>query len=181
MMSAVKDFNAIVGRMQEMASAERSLQQEYSKTKSALDQEIAKRETYMATLDKEIEKVQDSLEKMNKESESADNTVKLNIGGTVFTTTTSMLTSDPLTVFAGLLSGDVELATDEDSELFIDRDPKHFDIILDHLRPGGDVSQRVREMTTVDRRDLLQEAQFYNIRSLVKMIASMPLSVEWGL
>ena len=53
----------------------------------------------------------------------------LNIGGSRFQTTNSTLREDPLSLLAALPT-----ANPLSNEIFIDRDPKHLDFILNSLR-----------------------------------------------
>ena len=59
--------------------------------------------------------------------------VRLNVGGTVFTTTESTLTKESR-YFAALLSG--EYNDRQGDEVFVDRDPAHFAAVLQYLRGG---------------------------------------------
>jgi len=72
--------------------------------------------------------MQDSFEKSKSK-------VKLNVGGTVFTTSKSNLTSVKDSFFFYMLSNE-KWKPDEDGEYFIDRDPKYFELILHQHRYG---------------------------------------------
>jgi hypothetical protein len=107
--------------------------------------------------------------------ESTSNIVKINVGGTIFTTTKETLTAQKYTILAGLLN----VERDENGEIFVDRNPKFFDMILDHLR-GVDISKTVQNMTKQDRQDLLNEANYYCISSLRELIDKNQRTF-WGL
>ena len=62
--------------------------------------------------------------------------VKLNIGGSYFTTNVQTLTKDPNTMLAAMFSGKFEMKPCEDGAFFIDRDGTHFRFILNYLRTG---------------------------------------------
>ena len=49
---------------------------------------------------------------------------KINVGGTIFTTRRMTLESASGTFFEGILNGNFPIETDDDGNLFIDRDPK---------------------------------------------------------
>jgi len=61
--------------------------------------------------------------------------IKLNVGGKIFTTSKSTLLSIKDTYFYSLVSSG-KWKPEEDGAFFIDRNPKHFDRILDFLRTG---------------------------------------------
>src|SRR5947209_16168674 len=92
-------------------------------------------------LSKTLEKLKISLEELNGFGQAKPHTnkriVKLNIGGTTFTTSLSTLTTQE-TFFSALLSGAFEVVEDEFGAYFIDRDPRNFHLILNYLR-GQDI------------------------------------------
>jgi hypothetical protein len=93
-----------------------------------------------------------------------DEVIKLNVGGDKFTTSKQTLRSIPETFFTSLLSGRIPLLRDGDGSIFIDRDPKLFQVILNFLR--------TKELDTrdVDLRLLRLEAEFYGVQPLVKRL-----------
>jgi len=99
--------------------------------------------------------MQDSFEKSKSK-------VKLNVGGTVFTTSKSNLTSVKDSFFSYMLSND-KWKPDEDGEYFIDRDPKYFELILHQHRYGecdySHLSDFEKNMFNVD-------IDFYGVGSL---------------
>eukprot|EP01112_Ceratiomyxa_fruticulosa_P017831 TRINITY_DN5625_c0_g1_i1.p1 TRINITY_DN5625_c0_g1~~TRINITY_DN5625_c0_g1_i1.p1 ORF type:complete len:160 (-),score=10.66 TRINITY_DN5625_c0_g1_i1:59-538(-) len=91
--------------------------------------------------------------------------VKLNVGGVLFTTTSSTLTSHGENFFSGLLSGRFGDLKDENGAFFIDRNGEYFSHILEFLRTS--------ELTVpqgVDKKLISREARFYSIESLYTMI-----------
>lgn len=64
--------------------------------------------------------------------------VKLNVGGTLFSTTMNTLKKYPNSVFGVLVSGRFNIVKDEHDAIFIDRDPIAFCHILNYMR-GVDV------------------------------------------
>ena len=75
------------------------------------------------------------------------------------------LTSIPDTFFTALLSGRIPSLKDTSGAIFIDRDPKIFNLILSFLR--------TRQVPSFDDRDfesLKHEAEFYSISPLVQML-----------
>ncbi|KAF1767546.1 hypothetical protein GCK72_007505 [Caenorhabditis remanei] len=81
------------------------------------------------------------------------NIIKLNVGGTVFQTKKCMLKRFPSCF---------KLEKDEAGRIFIDRNPKHFPLILDFLRDGVVLPDDMKEL-----REILKEANAYQVDCLV--------------
>ncbi|KAI1707661.1 BTB/POZ domain-containing protein [Ditylenchus destructor] len=92
--------------------------------------------------------------------------VRLNVGGKLFQTTKDTLSRYPESFLACLVNGRLPSDKDETGAFLIDRNYKHFGTILDYLRIGA-VNFDRKEKTI---KDLLCEADFYNIKSLVDEI-----------
>ncbi len=100
----------------------------------------------------------------------------LNVGGTRFSTSRQTLLNSGAsartassqhqheTFFTALLSGRVGCLRDEDGAIFIDRDPDLFRVILNYLRT------RTLSLQGADVKQLLHEAEYYGIQSLVKQL-----------
>uniref|UniRef100_A0A1I7TCK5 BTB domain-containing protein n=1 Tax=Caenorhabditis tropicalis TaxID=1561998 RepID=A0A1I7TCK5_9PELO len=88
--------------------------------------------------------------------------VKLNVGGTVFQTTKTTLNKFD-GFFRGLLRSDRSVAKDENGNIFIDRDPKHFRLILNFMRYDN------VDIPYSDRHEIRKEAEYYSLRDLVKL------------
>jgi len=73
--------------------------------------------------------------RMNESAEKAKTKIKLDVGGKIFSTSKTTLLQHQGTYFYALLASD-HWQPDEDGCYFIDRNPKHFDRILDYLRTG---------------------------------------------
>ncbi|XP_069592957.1 BTB/POZ domain-containing protein KCTD17 isoform X2 [Ranitomeya imitator] len=92
--------------------------------------------------------------------------VRLNVGGTVFLTTKQTLCQEPNSFLCRLCQESQLLSeTDETGAFLIDRDPSYFDAILRYLRYGKLVIDK-----NISIEGVLEEAEFYNIASLVKII-----------
>lgn len=90
--------------------------------------------------------------------------VKLNIGGTIFQTIKSTLTRFD-GFFKTILETDVPVTKDESGAFFIDRSPKHFDLILNFMRDGN-----VRlPACEKEIEEILKEAQYYLLTGLVEL------------
>ncbi|ULU08587.1 hypothetical protein L3Y34_019650 [Caenorhabditis briggsae] len=61
--------------------------------------------------------------------------IKLNVGGSLFQTSKSTLTKFD-GFFKKMLRTEIPVAKDESGAIFIDRDPKHFRVILNFMRDG---------------------------------------------
>ncbi|KAI9266630.1 hypothetical protein BDA99DRAFT_506219 [Phascolomyces articulosus] len=119
------------------------------------------------------------IEKTKTDFEAAANTgkdktifpsekVKLNVGGTIFETSLSTLRREEASLLATMFSGRHQLDPEDDGSYFIDRDPKQFRLVLNYLRdlrvpPSIGQDQSIRH-------ELLQEAKYYRIDSLVELL-----------
>eukprot|EP00095_Tigriopus_kingsejongensis_P002161 snap_masked-scaffold248_size238799-processed-gene-1.13 protein:Tk02161 transcript:snap_masked-scaffold248_size238799-processed-gene-1.13-mRNA-1 annotation:"btb poz domain-containing protein kctd3" len=96
--------------------------------------------------------------------------IHLNVGGTRFTTSKQTLlwssgSAPGDSFFTSLLSGRIASLKDESGSIFIDRDPKLFGVILQYLRTQS------LALNEVDLKQLLHEAEFYGIASLIKQLS----------
>jgi arginine utilization protein RocB len=65
-----------------------------------------------------------------------DSQIKLDVGGVHYTTSVTTLTSVPDSMLAAMFSGRHTLHKNEEGRIFIDRNGKLFEYILDYLRDG---------------------------------------------
>ncbi|KAH7676057.1 potassium channel tetramerization domain containing 5-like protein, partial [Aphelenchoides avenae] len=93
--------------------------------------------------------------------------IQLNIGGKVFETTRKTLCRDPESFLARLDGDDSALPRRKDKKgaYVIDREPENFAVILHYLRTGF-----LKVPDGVTREELVEEAEFYNLVALVKLI-----------
>ncbi|XP_051789931.1 BTB/POZ domain-containing protein KCTD5-like isoform X1 [Erpetoichthys calabaricus] len=93
--------------------------------------------------------------------------VRLNVGGTYFLTTRQTLCRDPKSFLYRLCQADPDLDSDKDETgaYLIDRDPTYFGPVLNYLRHGKLVINK-----DLAEEGVLEEAEFYNITSLIKLI-----------
>ncbi|KAK2156418.1 hypothetical protein LSH36_214g05023 [Paralvinella palmiformis] len=98
---------------------------------------------------------------------TASKYVKLNVGGALFYTTIGTLTKHD-TMLRAMFSGRMEVLTDSEGWVLIDRSGKHFGEILNFLRDGTiplpDSKRELMELQT--------EAKYYLIQELVELIES---------
>ncbi|CAS01145.1 Protein CBG25769 [Caenorhabditis briggsae] len=90
--------------------------------------------------------------------------IKLNVGGSLFQTSKSTLTKFD-GFFKTMLETEIPVAKDESGAIFIDRDPKHFRVILNFMR-DGDVAL---PEAPVDVTEIQKEAEYYLLGGLVEL------------
>ena len=103
--------------------------------------------------------------------------VKLNVGGRKYETTLSTLTRYPTSMLGTMFSGreGIDVPTDEDGCVFIDRDGTHFGAILNFLR-GGEMEFPEHELAT---RELMREIKFYMLEDALQEAShTTPPSLE---
>ncbi|NXJ04859.1 KCTD2 protein, partial [Odontophorus gujanensis] len=99
---------------------------------------------------------------------SASKWVRLNVGGTYFVSTRQTLCREPKSFLCRLCCQDgPELGSDKDETgaYLIDRDPTYFGPILNYLRHGKLIINK-----ELAEEGVLEEAEFYNIASLVRLV-----------
>lgn len=90
--------------------------------------------------------------------------VKVNVGGTKFTTSLTTLCRFPDTMIGAMYSGRHALPQDEDGYHFIDRDGTHFRYILNFLRSPESFEC---DLTGGPLKELKNECDYYGILSLM--------------
>ncbi|ULU02802.1 hypothetical protein L3Y34_002417 [Caenorhabditis briggsae] len=99
--------------------------------------------------------------------------VNLNVGGTVFQTTKATLTRFD-GMFKTMLDNGITVKINEIDTLFIDRSPKHFDLILNFMRDGDvEFPENSREI-----REIRREAQYYLLGGLVEACEQFFVAVD---
>ena len=112
-----------------------------------------------------VRKEKEAFESVAKKLEHVHfaSTVELNVGGQHFTTSLQTLTKDPGSMLHAMFSGRFDTKPAEDGSYFIDRDGTHFRYILNYLRTG----RLLLPGDELVRQELLEEAEFYQIRGIV--------------
>ncbi len=96
--------------------------------------------------------------------------IKLNIGGDHFTTSKSTLMKHEPTMLSTMFSSsNFKLTTDAEGYYFIDRNGKYFEYILKFLR---DDKVNIEHLKKHQINDLIDEANFYMLESLINYIKS---------
>ncbi|KIH53558.1 K+ channel tetramerization domain protein [Ancylostoma duodenale] len=92
---------------------------------------------------------------------AADRYVKINVGGALFQTTIATLTKHD-TMLRAMFSGRMQVVTDSNGWVLIDRSGRHFGVILDFLRDGFVPLPDCR----VEVEQILAEARYYLVQDL---------------
>ncbi len=120
--------------------------------------------------------IEDKLNKLHDLIQQNDNTrdgpkyeefelktkIQMNIGGSQFTTSEQALTSDSESIFRTIL----DAGPNEEGEYFVDRNPKYFPIMLDHLR-GYNVQNQINKLSKKKRATLYQDVLYYRVNSML--------------
>ena len=93
--------------------------------------------------------------------------VRLNVGGSGFSTTVGTLTNIKECVLAQMI---VTIPTPTNGWFFIDRDPKHFPLILNFIRRCGKIAKGLLPRDTTELTELLQEAEYFNVPGLIHAV-----------
>ncbi|KAL9642655.1 hypothetical protein ABK040_009734 [Willaertia magna] len=105
--------------------------------------------------------------------------VTLNIGGTKFITTADTLLSEYDTFFSDLIlfleKNNYNFNRNNNNELFVDRNPSYFHVILNHLR-GYNVYSEIQTLNYYEKQKLAQDVTFYNIESMFKYFPLLSLA-----
>lgn len=106
--------------------------------------------------------------------------VRLNVGGTPFSTLKSTLIKKVKNesgqfygpnLFEALINGYVQPKYDENNSIFIDRNPKYFSFILDYLRTAN-TDNEFELPDNMDKKELRKEAKYYNVEGLMELTES---------
>ncbi|KAL6080657.1 BTB/POZ domain-containing protein [Balamuthia mandrillaris] len=101
-------------------------------------------------------------QRMRRFEASSTSKVKLNVGGKVFVTSLTTLTKQR-SMLSAMFSDKFNIQPDENGEYFIDRNPKHFDVILDYLRKGTII---ITGLSQRDLQEIRDEVDFYQLHGL---------------
>ncbi|XP_005109484.1 uncharacterized protein LOC101850038 isoform X2 [Aplysia californica] len=115
------------------------------------------------------QELKDEISRMEEMHTMQKGRIRLDVGGSVFTTSRLTLTKDADSMLAAMFSGRHHVTQEEDGTVFIDRDGTHFRYILNYLRDGGvnpDGLPRDRQVL----RELRNEAVYFQLNGLVQTI-----------
>jgi len=146
---------------------------------STAESEVADREAAVASersrLDVDRERLNEDEKRFRDEATrveelsqitSGDSKVRLDVGGSVYTTSTQTLRRCPNSLLSQMFGGRHELRREPDGSYFIDRDGAHFRYVLNFLRDGSlDPQTLPSDRTSV--RQIIREARYYQLDALV--------------
>ena len=104
-------------------------------------------------------------------SSNTSTSVKLNVGGEFFTTSLQTLTRGPSSILADMFSTGHHPDPSDDGSFFIDRDGKHFKILLNYLRNKELILPEDASDTFL--KELEAEAKFYKIRGVINQLGDI--------
>jgi WD40 repeat protein len=155
-------------------NADTSLQEELQNARSVISNLLSQLEQKVATQKQSRKRKRDGEEDEDEENPpkrlrivapNDKHLVSLNVGGERFLTTLESLTKDKNSFFAGMFDVESGILPNSEEEYFIDRNPTHFQLILDHLR-GYNVRQQIDSLTDIEKQLLEDDVDFYNIQSM---------------
>lgn len=157
----------------------------------ALRNELERRDTELAALEKRLEEdrskfakdckkereeiarkwqeLKDEISRMEEMTTMQKGRIRLDVGGSVFTTSRLTLTRDSDSMLAAMFSGRHHVTQEDDGTVFIDRDGTHFRYILNYLRDGG-VNQDSLPRDRQVLKELRNEAVYFQLNGLVQII-----------
>ena len=122
----------------------------------ALQAAIARRRERLAVQQQQFGMVRAEVEALNRWQEEVE---CLDVGGQRFHARSAVLSGHADHYLSALVSGNFAAAREADDSLFIDRDPQHFALILQHLREGTTSVPH----DAAARGQLRREAQYYGL------------------
>ncbi|KRZ17287.1 BTB/POZ domain-containing adapter for CUL3-mediated RhoA degradation protein 3 [Trichinella zimbabwensis] len=106
---------------------------------------------------------------------SASRYVKLNVGGWLYYTTIGTLTKED-SMLRAMFSGRMDVLTDQDGWVLIDRCGKNFDVILNYLRDGSVALPACNAFVE----QIMAEATYYCLQGLVRICQNWFESCQWS-
>ena len=117
---------------------------------------VARRRERLALQQQQFGMVRAEVEAVNRWQEEVE---CLDVGGQRFHARSAVLSGHADHYLSALVSGNFAAAREADDSLFIDRDPQHFALILQHLREGNTSVPH----GAAARRQLRREARYYGL------------------
>ena len=149
-------------KLEERERAIQETEDELERSSKALAEEKGDLEERKREFQKEVEIVKKFTDENALE-------VQLNVGGMSFTTTGATLTSASL-FFQALFGG----AWETKQPIFLDRDPNHFNLLLNYMRSGCKTNYLLEYCSShslFDAINLLNEAEFFQVESAVSFLS----------
>ena len=170
----VQQLTDIQNRLQKGAVAvEELMSRKRREFRDEMEAERKELKVEKAAAMEEIRKEREKLEEQKKAMEGVykfqSSKIKLDIGGTKFTTSLETLCNEPGSMLEAMFSGRHKLVPDEDGYYFVDRDGTHFRYILNYLRDGT-VREGGLPSGSKSLQELKIEADFYQLQGLLKFL-----------
>jgi len=156
-------LQVLESRATTLAAAEKAL----ADHEAAVDSERSRLDVERQRLDAAEARLRDEEARIDELSRtsSGDSKVRLDVGGSVYTTSTHTLRRCPNSLLALMFGGRHELQREPDGTYFIDRDGAHFRYVLNFLRDGSiDPQTLPTDRTSV--RQIICEARYYQLDEL---------------
>lgn len=96
------------------------------------------------------------------------------VGGVHFSTARDTLLKEPTSRLALIARGILPAARDDEGTVFLDRDPKYFQLLLNFLRDGWCLLPRTNE----EKRELLQEVRYYQLSTMESWVRSQEVTTH---
>ncbi|WIA08123.1 hypothetical protein OEZ85_007581 [Tetradesmus obliquus] len=103
--------------------------------------------------------------------------LNFNVAGHRFTTSKDTILKEPASRLALIARGVLPANRDEAGCIFLDRDPRHFQLVLNYLRDGWCALPKSLE----ERRELLQEARYYQLAGMEAWVRTQDVLGEAAL
>ena len=150
------------------AAALAAAEKEAADREAAVEEERSQLDVERERLDADEARFRDEAARVDELSRTScgDNKVRLDVGGSIYATTTQTLRRYPNSLLALMFSGRHELQREPDGSYFIDRDGAHFRYVLNFLRDGSvDAQTLPKDRSSV--RQIICEARYYQLDALV--------------
>lgn len=116
--------------------------------------------------------MKDNLQTIGDSNKIKNNIVKIDCGGVTFSTTKQTLLNCKNSLFEAIVN-DPEFNLDQ--EIFFDRDPFFFELILEYLRTG---ELNYRLLSKDQKKKLLEEAKYYQVLGILNYLAEKLKDIE---
>jgi len=147
---------------------------------NAMTSELVEIQNATTSLEKEIEDLHKERDELGfAPHKLPSGRVKLDVGGSFFSTTMDTLTSVPDSMLGRMFSGRFPIHVNDDGRIFIDRDGTHFIHILNFLRDPALHSVKIKEKTTLE--ELRIECEYYGLMNAMfgEVDITVPVSFDW--
>eukprot|EP01116_Phalansterium_solitarium_P003870 TRINITY_DN146_c0_g1_i1.p1 TRINITY_DN146_c0_g1~~TRINITY_DN146_c0_g1_i1.p1 ORF type:complete len:379 (-),score=39.47 TRINITY_DN146_c0_g1_i1:263-1399(-) len=114
----------------------KTVDKEIAQKKQDLEEEWKRLEAEKKQLKEDRESLEHEIKLMEEVHTMQKGQVKLDVGGHMFSTSVTTLTKEHGSMLAAMFSGRHEIVKNDEGRVFIDRDGRYFNYILEYLRDG---------------------------------------------